>query len=73
MSQEQKWHTIENMKIKKVTNKAFLICCEDAKSDDVEVWIPKSQIGETDCFAEGDAGYMQVTEWIAQKKELVSQ
>lgn len=71
MRREQKWHTIENVTIKRITDKAFLICCENAEGETVEIWIPKSQVNETDCFAEGDQGYMEVTEWIAKQKELL--
>lgn len=33
-----------------------------------EVWIPKSQVTDTDCLAAGDVGYMTITPWIAQQK-----
>ena len=35
--------------------------------------IPKSQVKETDCLAEGDEGTMTITPWIAKEKGLLDE
>ena len=35
-----------------------------------EVWIPKSQIEDTDVKEPGDEGFIEIPEWLAQEKEL---
>jgi hypothetical protein len=33
--------------------------------------MPRSQVKETDCLAEGDEGTMTITNWIAKEKGLL--
>ena len=64
--------TIEiEVTVKRVTEKAYLVECEDAENKTVEIWLPKSQVKETDCLADGDEGTMEITMWIAKQKDLV--
>jgi len=66
--------TIEiEVKVIRITPKAYLVETEVESSESavpktVEEWLPKSQVKETDCLAEGDSGTMEITEWIAKQK-----
>jgi|LakMenEpi03Aug12_release.lakeMendotaPanAssembly.Ray.scaffolds.fasta_scaffold234088_3 hypothetical protein len=57
--------------IKRMTEKAMLVETFDYKKRPLECWIPRSQIRETDCLAEGDEGTMTVSAWIAGEKGMV--
>jgi len=57
--------------VQRLTEKAYLVETEDCENNTVEIWLPKSQVKETDCLAEGDEGYMDITRWIAKQKDLV--
>ena len=64
------------VKIIRITLKAYLVemDVEDSESalpKKTEEWIPKSQVTETDCLAEGDEGTMEITEWVAKQKGLM--
>lgn len=62
------WVYIEVEVVKKITDRAILVTV-----DDIDVWIPKSQIAPTDVdqYEEGDADVgMSITEWIAEQKDL---
>jgi len=69
--------TIEvEVKVIRITEKAYLVkadieSSESAMPRTVEEWIPKSQVVETDCLAEGDYGTMEITAWIAKQKGWV--
>jgi hypothetical protein len=61
------------VKVLRITPKAYLIetyvdAEESAEPQTVEEWVPKSQVVETDCLAEGDEGTMEITAWIAKQK-----
>jgi hypothetical protein len=57
---------------KKAGAGAWLLKGEDYKGKVVEVWIPKSQIRDMDgCMVPGDTGNIEMTLWIARKKDLV--
>jgi hypothetical protein len=62
---------IENVSIKRETQKAFLIICEDYEGDPQEIWCPKSQIKDTDTIAVGDTGYIVIPRWLAVEKKLI--
>jgi hypothetical protein len=50
--------------IKKITEKAFLV-----KTNDFDVWLPKSQIADPEDYEEGDENItLSITEWIAKQK-----
>lgn len=55
----------------RLTPKAFLVTTADFEGKLLEFWVPRSQVVETDCLAEGDSGTMTLTEWIAKKKGLI--
>lgn len=72
---EQETMEIE-VKILRISPKAYLVEMfieneESAEPKKTEEWIPKSQVVETDCLAEGDEGTMEITEWIAKQKGLL--
>lgn|GEM_PF-2520401 len=68
---EENTFTLEDVLVKRVTEKAFLISLTDDEGKPVEMWLPKSQIRETDCLADGDKGYIIMTGWIAQQKGFI--
>ena len=48
------------------TDAAFLVLI-----DDEEIWLPKSQIADSDSYESGDADLtLSITEWIAEQKGL---
>lgn len=50
--------------IKRETDKAFLVVI-----DGEEVWLPKSQVSNSDDYSEGDVDCcMSITEWLANEK-----
>lgn len=55
----------------RMTEKAYLVKAWDTDNKEVEVWIPKSQVVETDCLAPGDSGTMEMSRWIALQKDLI--
>lgn len=59
--------------VKRITEKAYLVELENPANNNKteEMWIPKSQVKDTDCLAEGDEGTMELTMWIAKQKGLV--
>lgn len=51
----------------RASGKALLCVIED----DVEVWIPQSQIhDDSEVYGEGHEGTLVITQWIAKKKGL---
>lgn len=55
--------------IRKLTEKAMLIrVIRDGNI--VEVWLPKSQVKETDCLAADDTGYVIIPAWLAKEKGI---
>ena len=66
--------TIEvEVTVKKITEKAYLIELENLENNTEQMWIPKSQVKDTDCLAEGDEGTMEITAWIAKQKGLLEE
>lgn len=64
--------TVEfNVKVNRITEKAYLVEFKNYKGKAVEEWMPKSQVVDTDVWAEGDSGLMTVKKWIAEKKEII--
>lgn len=62
-----RWVHLDFEEILNGTDKAFLI----RFNDDVEEWIPCSQIADVDDYTVGDTdGTVSVTEWIAREKGL---
>lgn len=62
------WCYLEVREILKVTEKAFLVMLEDGN----EVWIPHSQLSDSDAFEVGDVNIeMKVTSWWASQEELL--
>lgn len=59
--------------IMRMTEKAYLVEIPQEGSKPLEEWIPKSQVKETDCLAEGDEGTMTITPWIAKEKGLLDE
>jgi len=57
--------------IKRMSEKAYFVATKDKKGKSVEIWVPKSQVVETDCLAEGDEGYMIVKPWFAEQANLI--
>ena len=57
----------------RITDKAFLVELENLENKTEEMWIPKSQVKETDCLAKGDEGTMEITQWIAKQKGLMEE
>lgn len=57
--------TLPNVVIKRITDKAMLV-----DVDNEEVWIPLSQVADSDNYEEGDEGSLSVTDWIAREKGL---
>lgn len=55
--------------LERETRKAWLI--KITKPKRASFWVPKTQIKDSDCFAEGDTGTFTVTRWIAEKNDLV--
>ena len=55
----------------RLTPKAFLVKTADSEGEPLKFWVPRSQVIETDCLAEGDKGTMRLTEWIAKEKGLI--
>ncbi len=54
----------------KATTKALLCRVEDR--DDEEIWIPLSQIhGDSEVWGEDDEGELIISEWWAEKEDLV--
>jgi hypothetical protein len=62
-----------DVEIKRMSDKAWLIKATDVDGKPTETWVPKSQISETDCLAEGDKGYMIISDWIATQKNFVKE
>ena len=60
-----------DIEIIRVTAKAYLVATVNYEDEDIEIWLPRSQI-DTDCWAEGDEGYAVVPRWLALEKELIS-
>lgn len=63
-----------HVKVNRITEKAYLVEIKTVVGGNtkvIEEWIPKSQVKETDCLAEGDVGTMHITTWIAKEKSLI--
>jgi hypothetical protein len=59
--------TFEDVVVEVETTDAIL-CVIDGKKH----WIPKSQIDDdSEVWKEGDSGDLVISEWIANKKELI--
>jgi hypothetical protein len=59
---------LEDMKVKRMTEKALLVEVRNEAGKPVEHWLPRSQVKETDCLGVNDEGYAILTEWIAKEK-----
>lgn len=57
--------------VKRITAKAFLVEILREEGKPLETWMPRSQVKETDCLADGDEGTMTITNWIAKEKGLL--
>lgn len=55
--------------VKHLTSKAMLVSLTEPLPK--EIWIPLSQLKDTDCLAKGDEGYFLVPHWLAEKNELL--
>lgn len=65
---QQRWVTLPVEEIRRETDKAF--CLKVAERQD-DVWIPKSQMRDPTQHHEGEGECeVEVTEWIAQQKDL---
>lgn len=64
-------YTLEDVTVKRVTEKALLVSFTNDEGKVIEEWIPKSQVKETDCLADGDEGYVTMTSWIAKQKGFI--
>ncbi|TWT58961.1 hypothetical protein KOR42_23480 [Thalassoglobus neptunius] len=63
----QRWVEIEVVEVIRMTDAAMLV--EDENGE--EVWIPYSQIQDSDSVSEGDCNVtLTVTRWIAEEKDL---
>lgn len=65
-----------HVKVNRITEKAYLVEVKTVIGNDtkvIEEWMPKSQVKETDCLAEGDSGTMQITKWIAKEKGFIDE
>lgn len=51
------------------TELALLCDCEGADEDGV--WLPRSQLLESEVDTVGDFGYVEIPRWLAEEKELV--
>ena len=61
-----KWIHLDDVRVVKETDKAFLIEIEEG-----EFWIPKNQVSDPGDYAEGDWGVsISITEWIAGEKGI---
>ncbi len=62
------------MTIQRDVAKAYLILVESSPGAAVtysaEFWVPKSKVVDTDCWAAGDKGYMELPKWILDKQKL---
>lgn len=56
--------------LERISFKAYFISTMDKKGKKVSLWLPKSQVTQTDCLAVGDEGYMDIPEWLAVKNNL---
>lgn len=61
------------VEVRQITEKAYLVVVTRPNAKPLQTWLPKSQVKETDCFAEGDEGTMTVTYWIAKQKGLIEE
>lgn len=62
------WIHLEVVEVKAKTEKAMLVELEDGE----EIWIPLSQIADSDDYDKGDENCtISVTEWIAEQKDLL--
>ena len=61
--------------VNRITEKAYLVTLENPNNNQKteEMWIPKSQVKDTDCLASGDEGTMEITAWIAKQKGLLEE
>jgi len=62
-----------NVEVRRITEKAYLVVIARPNAKPIETWLPKSQVKETDCLAEGDEGTMTITYWIAKEKGLIEE
>ncbi len=59
---------ISEVRVKREEDRAILIIVEE----DVEVWIPKSQIhADSEVEGEGDEGTLAIPRWLAENEDLV--
>ena len=54
----------------RISFKAFFIETVNKKGKKITLWLPKSQVHETDCLAVDDEGYMDIPEWLATKNDI---
>lgn len=63
--------TIEVRDVQRISEKAWLVDVLMPNGKYEEHWLPKSQIKDTDCVAEGDSGYFVVKEWLAKANGFI--
>ena len=51
------------------TDKALLCLCDGG--DEEGVWLPRSQLLESEIDTVDDTGYVEIPQWLAEEKELV--
>lgn len=62
-----RWIHLDNVTVKKVTDKAMLLVLDDEE----EHWIPISQISDPEDYEEGDEDCsISISEWIAEQKGI---
>ena len=69
-------NTVEfTCEVRAVTEKALLVVILQGKTKTAPMWIPKSQLAEHSEIGDGskvgDTGSIEMSEWIAQQKELI--
>lgn len=62
---------VENLVLMRESKKAILVKFDDAPEGS-EVWIPRSQVEETDLADVGDVGYIEVPYWVAEDRGIDS-
>jgi hypothetical protein len=51
--------------------RSYRVTTVSSKLKPISLWLPKAVVYETDCFADGDEGYMVVDEAFCKKAGLI--
>jgi len=62
---------VEEIELFAQTDLALLVGPEGYDEEDA-VWIPRSTVEDTDLEDVGDVGFLEVQEWVADEKGLIS-